>query len=642
MPLYGWAGTILDVNLTSGKIFKRPMDADFARKWVGGEGFGAKILWDEVGPEVEDGLDPRNVLIYATGPLNATMAPSSGRFEIVTKSPLTGIFGDSNVGGYFAPEMKHAGYDVFVIRGRSEKPVWLWIDDDKVEIRNAAPLWGKTVSETDAAIKSLVGDENVQVSCIGPAGENLVRFSILVNNLVRAPGWTGCGAVAGSKNLKAVAVRGTKGIRIARPDEFEQACMDARKKVRLTKLFDTRRKIGTMYLFRMFYAGGYSVLNNYNITQCPESHFNEICGEKWASDYVVRQTSCYACEMQCGHWARVKDGPYAGLSGDGFEYGTFGAYLQWYGSSNIAFAMAAVKYCNDNGMDGTEPGILLAWATDCYKRGIINKEDTDGLELDWGSEKVALEILKKINHREGFGNLLAEGLARAAKNLGKGSEYYAQTHKGRPCFESNVRISYGCAAASMTSTRGGDHLKGWPYWELASPPDEASLKRWGHPKTGDGRTGEGKAPMTVYGQSVFTLLDLMGTCKFHTRLGLDGLNEEDYTRLASLATGIDFTLPEMLSVAERVYNLEQAFNNRLGVNRKDDALPPMYYDIPIDSGPYKGQTVMQKDQVEKMLDEYYTLRGWDVKTGVPLRKTLERLDMKDVADDLDKRKILPG
>lgn len=639
--MYGWAGTILEIDLTSREINRRPLEADFARKWIGGEGFGAKVLWDEVGPEVEDGLDPRNVLIYATGPLNGTMAPSSGRLEIINKSPLTGIFGDSNAGGFFAPELKMAGYDMLIIRGQSEKPVWLWIDDDSVEIKDAASLWGKTVSETDAAIKAKIGDKNIQVSCIGPAGENLIRFSILVNNLVRAPAWTGCGAVAGSKKLKGIAVRGTKGLKIARPEEFENACREARKKVRGVSLFETRRKIGTMYLFRMMYMTACSLLNNYNIAQCPESHIEQICGEKWEKDYVISQTSCFGCEIQCGHYARVKDGPYAGIAGDGFEYGAFGAYCQWYGSSNLAFAMAAVKYCNDNGMDGTEPGMLLAWATDCYKRGILTKEDTDGLELDWGNEKVAMEILRKINYRQGFGNLLAEGLARAAQKTGKGSEYYAQTYKGRPCSEASQfrASSYGCAAAAITSTRGTDHLKGWPYWEFSAPSPESSKRRWGHSKTGDGRSEDGKAPMTVYGQSIFTLVDLLGTCKFHTRIALDGLNEEDYTRLTALATGVDFTVPEMLSVAERVYNLEQAYNIRLGVDRKSDNLPSMYYDVPIDSGPYKGQ-VLKREKIEKMLDEYYIFRGWDIKTGVPLRETLERLDLADVGEDLSKRKLL--
>jgi aldehyde:ferredoxin oxidoreductase len=449
---YGWAGQILDINLSNGQIVTKPLTLEFARKWIGGEGLGAKLLWDEVGPEVEDGLDPGNVLIYAAGPLNSTLAPNSGRLEIITKSPLTGIFGDANTGGHFAPEMKQANYDVIIIRGKAKRPVYLWIDDDEVQIRDAGHLWGRDVQETTAILHQELGDRDVQVSCIGPAGENLVRFAILMNNLTRAPGWTGCGAVAGSKNLKAMAIRGTKGVRIAHPEEFERACREIRSKVRDIRLFETRRKIGTMYLFRMMHLAGHSMLNNYNITQCSREYLENISGDRWAREYVVKQTSCHACEIQCGHFAEVKEGPYKGLAADGFEYGSFGPYLSWYGSDNLAFAMAATKYCNDNGLDATEPGLILAWLTDCFKRGIITTEDTDGLVLDWGDEKVALEILRKINHREGFGDLLAEGLARASQKIGRGSEYYAQVTKGRPSYETNVRVMYGCALASATST----------------------------------------------------------------------------------------------------------------------------------------------------------------------------------------------
>ncbi len=639
--MYGWAGCILEINLTSGRVYKRVVDRDFARKWMGGEGFGAKLLWDEAGLEVSDGLDPDNVIIYACGPLTGTMAPSSGRLEITTRSPLTGIFGDSNAGGFFAPEMKAAGYDAILIRGKAEKPVYVAISNGHVEIRDASRLWGKTVPETDKAIKDELGDPNVQVSCIGPAGEKLVRFSILVNNLVRAPGWTGCGAVAGSKNLKAVAIRGTKATRIAHPDEFAAACLEARKKVRRLRLFESRRRMGTMQLFRIFFSRGQSLQNNFNLSQCSDAHFEKICGETWAKDYVDHQTSCFGCEVQCGHWASVKSGPYAGLAGDGFEYSTFGAYCEWYGSSNLAFAMAAVKYCNDNGMDGTEPGMLLAWATDCYKRGILTKEDTGGLELDWGAEEVGLELLRKMNHREGFGDLLAEGLARAAKKLGRGSEYFAQTIKGRPCKESSVRSGYGCAGGSLTSTRGGDHLKGWPNWEHTAPSPEASLKKWGNAKAGDSRSEEGKAPQIIYGQLVNTLIDTLGTCKFHSRVGMDGLDENDYARLAALATGVDFTGPEMLEVADRVYTIEQAYNNRLGITRKDDRLPDLYYDVPMKGGRFEGQIILQREKVEKMMDEYYTLRGWDIRTGIPTRKTLERLGLQDVAEELARLDIRP-
>lgn len=634
---YGWAGQILDINLSNGQIVKKPLTPEFARKWIGGEGFGAKILWDEVGPEVEDGLDPRNVLIYAAGPLNSTLAPNSGRLEIVTKSPLTGIFGDTNSGGYFAPEMKQAGYDVIIIRGKAEKPVYLWIDDDKVQIRDAGHLWGRDVQETTARLQYELGDRDVQVSCIGPAGENLVRFAILMNNLTRAPGWTGCGAVAGSKNLKAVTIRGTRGVRIAHPQEFEEACRELRRKVRDNRMFETRRKIGTMYLFRMMHAAGHSALNNYNITQSSRKYLEKISGDRWARDYVVRQTSCHACEIHCGHFAEVREGPYKGLAADGFEYGSFGAFLSAYGSDNLSFAMAATKYCNDNGMDATEPGLILAWLTDCFKRGIITLDDTDGLTLDWGDEKVALEILRKINHREGFGDILAEGLGRASRKIGRGSGYYAQVTKGRPSFEFNVRVMYGCALASATSTRGGDHLKGWPYYELAHAGGAPSQKRWGNPHAGDNTSHEGKSEMTAYGQRVFTLIDSLGTCKFLSRLGLEGLDEKDYTRLLSLATGVDFTVEEVMGAADRIYNLEQAYNIRLGIGRKDDTVPELYVSEPCDSGPYEGKIVIKRENFEKMLTEFYRHRGWNEETAAPTRETLEKLGLKDVADELERR-----
>ncbi len=639
--MYGWSGIILIIDLSSGKIEKRSLEPEFARKWIGGEGFGAKVLWDEVGPEVEDGLDPRNVLIFACGPLNGTMAPSSGRLELVTKSPLTGIFGDSNTGGHLAPEFRQAGYDAVIIEGKAEKPVYIWIDDDAVEIRKAGHLWGKTVPETDAALKAELGDKEIQVSCIGPAGENLVRFATIMNNLVRAPGWVGTGAVAGSKNLKAIAVRGTRGIRIARPDDFEKACRDAREKVRKNPQSKTLARTGTMYLARQFYVGGYASMRNFSQATCSPDYFRKISGENFAENYTSGRQGCHGCEVQCGHNVVVKDGPYRGASPGGMEFGAFGPYIFWYGSDNLALAIAAARYCNENGMDVTEPGMLLSWATDCFKRGILTADDTDGLELDWGSEKAALEILGKISRREGFGNLLAEGLARAAKKLGRGSEYFAQTIKGRPSLEAGVRATYGTALASVTSSRGGDHLRGWPHFEYAALPEEKSLQRWGCRKTGDGRSPEGKAPMTAYDQQLHTIMDLLGTCKFHTRLSLEGLMEGDFARLLSAATGLDITPEELMQTADRVYNLERAYNVRLGITRKDDTVPEMYFKEPMQGGPLSG-FCFDRAAFDRMLDDFYVYRGWDTKTGIPTRKTLDSLGLGDVADDLARRGLLPA
>ncbi|MFC1968221.1 aldehyde ferredoxin oxidoreductase family protein [Chloroflexota bacterium] len=637
--MYGWQGTILRVDLSEARVTKEPLKLDFARKWVGGEGFGAKILWDEVGPEVKDALEPDNVLIFATGPLTSTLAPGSGRLELVSKHAMSGIFGDSNSGGHFAPELKQAGYDMLIVTGKAKRPVYLWIDDDKVEIRDASHLWGKTISETDELIKAELGDKDVQVSCIGPGGENLVRFAILVNNLVRAPGRTGCGAVAGSKNLKAVVVRGTKGVRIARPEAFEEVCFNARQKVEKLRVLPTVRQMGTMILMRRYYAGGTAMLHNFETSQCPESYLEQVDGERWAEEFLEKSLGCHGCPMQCSHYARIKEGPYAGLAGEGYEFGNMMTYLYWYGPSNLAFAMKASQYCNDNGLDGSEPGMVLAWATDCFKQGILTETDTDGLVLDWGDEEVGLELMRKMTYREGFGDLLAEGLWKASNKLGRGSEYYADTIKGVSLMEVTCRTAYGYLLAAATSTRGSDHLKGHSVFETANLPPELSEKRWGSRNAGNRLSYEDKAPMITYVNHICTLVDMLGTCKFHSvwfNLLLQGLDEKDYAIMLSTATGIDFSSQELLELAEKVWNLEQAYNVRVGLGRNDDTLPRRYFEEPLNSGPYKGH-IVDKKKFEQMLDEYYRFRGWDVETGIPTRQTLERLDLKDVAAELEGR-----
>ncbi|MBM2832189.1 MAG: Aldehyde ferredoxin oxidoreductase [Dehalococcoidia bacterium] len=631
---YGWAGTLLWVDLTQGRITRQPLDEDFALKWLGGEGFGARLLWERVGPEVKDGLDPENILVFAAGPLISTLAPSSGRLEIITKSALTGIFGDSNSGGHFAPELKQAGYDALIVTGRAERPVYIWIDDEEVEIRDAAHLWGRTVPETDDILRKELAGDDIQVACIGPGGENLVRYAAILNNRTRAAGWGGAGAVAGSKKLKAIAVRGTRGVRVARPAQFEQACWAAHRKL-LTdvRLLETRRRMGTMHLMRMYHFGGYSAMRNCTISQAPDEFVEKVSGEKWADEYIVGTMGCHGCLQHCSHFAVVKNGPYKGLASEGFEFACLGPYLYSYGSDNLAFAFAAAKYCNEQGLDTTAPAGAISWATDCFQRGILTEKDTDGLVLNWGDEAVALELLRKITHREGFGDLLAEGVEKAARAVGRGSERYAQTIKGRYCYEFNAHTNYGCAIAAATSTRGCDHLKGWPQFEFSAPPPEVSQRRWGYPTTGDRRSHKGKAPMTVEGQRLHTLVDILGTCKFNGAIGLHGLNEEDYARMLSPLIGVDLSGKDLFHIADRVWNQEQAFNIRQGLGRKDDTIPEMYMKEPLNAGPLKG-TVIEKEKFEMMLDDYYQLRGWDVSTGFPTRETLESLDLKDVADEL--------
>jgi aldehyde:ferredoxin oxidoreductase len=633
--VYGWAGRILSVDLSKNEVVTRALEEDFALKWLGGEGFGAKLLWEGVGPEVTDGLDARNLLVFSTGVLTGSLAPSSGRLEIVAKSAITGIFGDSNSGGHFAPSLKQAGYDALIIKGKAERPVYLWIDDGQVEIRDAGHLWGKTTPETDELLRQELGAGDIQIASIGPGGENLVRFAIIVSSPTRAAGWGGVGAVAGAKKLKAVAVRGTRGIKVARPQELRQACWEARLKAERTlrAQYRDRRRMGTMELIEPIARRGLAQFNNWNLSEVSEARLKEIAGETFAQEFAVASLGCYACGQQCSHFAVIKNGPYKGLASEGFEFGSLGSFLSWYGSTDMAFGIAISKLCTDYGVDASEVAMLLAWAADCYQRGVITEKDTDGMALEWGEESTALELLHRMTYREGFGDLLAEGLARVAGRFGNEAEKYAYTIKGRISQEATPRGNYTCALATATSTRGADHLKGWPIFR-ASP--EASMKLWGHPEAGNPYSHEGKAAVTIKAQHLNTLEDMLGTCKFNSRPPLDGLDEHDYARMLSPLIGIDLTGEDLMGMAERVWNLEKAFNVSSGVTRKDDTLPQRFFEEPFPGGPLKGFKI-ETEKFEALLDEYYRLRGWDVESGVPLRDTLERLGIGEVAEELERR-----
>ncbi|MBM2832654.1 MAG: Aldehyde ferredoxin oxidoreductase [Dehalococcoidia bacterium] len=616
--MYGWSGNILWVDLSKGVVERQPLDEGFALKWLGGEGFGAKILWDGATPQVADGLDERNLLIFSTGVLTGTLAPGSGRLEIVARSAVTGIFGDSNVGGHFAPALKHAGY----------------IDDDRVEIRDARHLWGRTVPETEEMLRRELGDD-IQIASIGPGGENLVRFAVIVSSPTRAAGWGGVGAVAGSKKLKAVAVRGTKGIRVARPAELQQACWETRLKAErtLSAQYRDRRKMGTMELMEPIARHGMGTFNNFSRSELSAAQLQEIAGEKFGQEFAVASLGCYACAQQCSHFAVIRDGPYKGIASEGFEFGSIGSFLSWYGSTSMAFAIAISKYCTDFGLDASEVAMLLAWLADCQQRGVMTPKDTDGMAVRWGEEGAALELLRRIAFRQGFGDMLAEGLGRAAKASGEEAAKYAYTIKGRISQEATGRGNYACALATATSTRGADHLKGWPIFR-ASP--ELSEKLWGHPQAGNPMSHEGKAAIVVSTQHLNTLQDLLGACKFYSRPPIDGLDEEDYARMLSPLIGVDLTGADLMVVAERVWNQEKAFNALSGMTRKDDTLPPMFFDTPFPAGALKGFK-MEKEKFERMLDEYYRARGWDVESSIPTRSTLERLGLGDVADELERR-----
>ena len=631
--MHGWMGTILRIDLTEGTIKKESLPEDFAKKYIGGAGFGTRILWDEVGPEVKV-YDPENKLIFAVGPLNGTLIPSSGRFNIVTKSALTGGFGDSSIGGSWGPEMKYAGYDAMIIQGKAEKPVYVWIDDDNVEIRNANHLWGQDVWKTEDELREEIGDPSVAVLSIGPAGENLVRGACPVCNRSRVGGWGGCGPVMGSKNLKAIVVRGSKSVTFADPKGFIVRNDEVIKEMWESPTLKGLSEEGMPGLTPVFQTipTGTTCSYNWKVAKLEEDKF-ELCAPAYLKEtQYVKSKGCFSCPIHCSHWLRVKDGKYAGTEGEGFEWNAQGESFKM-GIFNQEFMTKFNNVVNYLGLDIDEPACSIAWAMECYENGILTKEDTGGLDLTWGNEEVVLELLHMIAYRKGFGDLLAEGTYAAAMKVGQGSERYLNTGKGNCEARWDHRWGYGWALGQAVSTRGPDHLKGCMVPEFFDSREmEEAL---GLPTNSlNCEATEGKGELTVYGERISILCDAVTMCKFPSVMNHTMIRDVTWASLIKPVTGWDITTEEIIECADRINALQKAYNVRCGIGTRDhDFLPRRIHEDPIDT----SIPIIPRDVLEKMKDDYYAARGWDVATGLPTRKSLEKLGLKDVADDLEKQ-----
>jgi len=632
--VYGWAGTTLRVDLTGERITKEPLSMKIAKSFIGGAGMAAKMLYDEVDPEV-DPYDPANELIFATGPLTGTLSPSNSRFCVTTKNPHTGGFGDSNCGGHWGPELKYAGYDVLVIAGRGKKPVYIWIDDDQVELRNADSLWGKTTWETETLIKEEVGDQDIQVAAIGPAGERLVRCACFIINLARAAGWGGNGAVAGSKNLKAIAVRGTKDIKIAKPEKFMRACEEYHEKILKSPSLRELAYTGNPFLteFNQEAATGTNSCYNFQVAKVPKPYLDQVTIECLWKTLWLKNIACFSCPVSCSHLMAVREAPYMGTMGEGVEWMPIMEAMKM-GIFNLSFVAKYVNMASQLGLDTDGPGCAIAWAMECYERGIITRKDTDGIDLTWGNEKAVLELLHKIARKEGFGSLLAEGVYRASMELGRGSERYAHYGRGGCEARMDMRFSYGHALAQAISTRGPDHLKGAGALEQgAYTPERVRELGFLPEKAMNPTIPDEKAKVVIWNEHLSILCDSMPICKSVSHFYTGEMREKDFARLISLATGWDVTAEELVRCAERINNIEKAYNVRSGVgSRDDDKLPRRMHEKPLKT----ALSVIDRGVFERLKDEYYHFRGWDVETGFPTNRKLKELGLKYVVDDLER------
>ncbi|GFN23918.1 aldehyde ferredoxin oxidoreductase family protein [Thermanaeromonas sp. C210] len=631
----GYTGNILRVDLNRQKIDKIPLAESLAEKYLGGNGFGIRFLWDEVPPEA-DPLSPVNLLIFATGPLVGTLIPNSGRIEAIAKSPLTNMYGDSNAGGFFGPELKFAGYDMLVFRGRAPQPVYLYIEDELVELRDATHLWGKDTIETEEILRDELKDPDVKVACIGPAGENMVRYACIQVTPQRSLGRSGMGAVMGSKNLKAVAVRGTKGIAIAEPDKFHDLALEFHRRLRANDVYPAVSKYGT--------PGIVSIMNM--IGRFPTKNF-QYGAYEWADDinaeslhkkHFVKHLACYACPVACDKLFKIKEGEYRGLACRSVEYET----LNGFGANILNRDLASILKANDMadrlGLDVISASRAISFAMELWEKGILSHGEVEGMDLSWGNMETVFKLLNMIAYRQGFGDLLAEGVKRAAEKIGRGAEYYAMHVKGQEIAAQDGRAQQSMGLAHVTSNRGADHLKGFPTIDETGYPAEAE-RRYGKeylPDMADPRSIKHKGFLVKDGEDFAAVVDSAGNCKSGGTFVLAEIYWEDMARAIRYATGLEIEVQGLKKIGERIYNLQRCYNVLCGISRKDDTLPRRFLEEPNPSAAAKGLVC----RLEPMLEEYYYLRNWDPRTGYPTIKKLEELDLKDAVDRIGREKLI--
>ena len=623
--MYAWAGTILKVDLTSRVIEKEPLSKDFAQKYLGSSGFNAAKFLELVKPEV-DALSPENVFMIGLGPLSGTAFPGSSRVTIAAKSPLTDLYGDSNIGEHFGTEVKLAGYDQILVFGRSEQPVYLWINNDEVEIRDASQLWGKSTWDTATMIRDELGDPDIQVACIGQAGENLVRFACVIVPTKAAAGRGGLGAVMGSKNLKAVAVRGSKGIAVAKPEEFMQVCKETRTRITKGASYASLHEYGTTFLQEGAVFAGLAGTRNFQTTLFP--NIEAVSGKRFKKEFALPMTACTACPVACRVHYIVKSGEFAGISGGGPEFGATQMGLRC-DIDNMEALLMENELFNKYGLDCISAGALFAWAMDCYEHGILTKEDFDGTPLSWGDYHATIDMTHKIVRREGFGAILAEGEKKAPQLVGRGSEKYMHIIKGRAPVVEDPRANRQFGFAYYTSLTGEPHLQA----NVIYVPDlfrDSDIGKWMRkdPDTLNPHSPKDKGKLVKLGEDYTQIIDAAGIC---TRTG-GSINL--VTRAISSATGIEFTEEEMLKTGERIVNVQKALNSRQGLTRKDDnfSVPEKFTKEPIKEGLYKDSVV----ELDMMLDDYYQARGWDLETGLQTKEKLRELGLEHIIAELEK------
>ncbi|MBN1148206.1 MAG: hypothetical protein JXA78_13185 [Anaerolineales bacterium] len=631
--------TILRVDLSNGQVQRETLPRVWTRQFLGARGVNARLLFNEV-KAGSDALGPDNVLYFGTGPMDG-LPVGNGRMSVACKSPR-GTLAEGGFGGFFGPEMRRAGVDYLAVQGMAERPVYLFIHDGQVELRDASHLWGLNTDETDAALRRELPDPEVQLRYIGPAAENLVHASVIMGNLHSSGGRAGCGEVMGSKRLKAIAVRGTQGIRVADYEGFIDAYRDYRRHLDLASSRDAWTPVWSTYgapvLARLFTDMGNLMTRNAQEMSWDEDKATRISAEVYLDRYVTKAKACYNCPWPaCQKLHRIPEGRHQGFKGGNYwaaQPVTFGSLID---NDDLDLLLVLSGLCNRYGLDVFHVGFTLAWAMECFERGLLTRADTDGLELRFGCQDHdgLIDLVRKIAMKEGFGELLAMGCSEASKVIGKGSERYCLSVKGQEIEAIAERSMYMVALGVAVSEVGPDHTRWYPPYpcnpnlipkeQLAELGIDLDLRL-----AFEGRNPKEKGKLLRWFTIGRAVVECLPGCVFLVRDTL-GLDMRPWWRLFQAATGVELEYGEFLRAGERTLNLERAFIVREGFRRVDDR-PPIR--MATEDVPHFNYPRLSPELFDGMLDEYYLANGWDVATAIPTRQKLCELGLEDVAQAL--------
>lgn len=602
MMLHGYGGHILRVELSSGQIRREKSDPDYMLEVIGGRGLNSRRLFDELDRDI-DPLSEENMLLIGVGPVTGSLFSTSAYMTISGKSPLTGILGDSAAGGFFGAEIKYAGYDQLIFTGKAETLSYVYICDDQIEIRDATHLKGKDIFHTTEAIRKELGDNNLQIATIGPAGENLVRYAIVACNNSRVCGRTGMGCLFGTKNLKAVVVKGTGMVSTADPLKFMELCEIVDKRIIEHPEFKDRHDLGSTLLMKALNGLGILPVNHFQKGMAP--YVDKISGQTLASKYKVKNKGCFNCNINCSRYYITPE-----VESEGPEYETLCSFSSRIGSDNLEFALKMNHFLNSKGLDSLSTGETIGWAMECVEKGIFTSDDFDGLDFSWGNVETVQTILDLIVNQQGIGVDFAKGTRYLAKKMGNGSEKYALHVKGLDVICGDPRGIKAFGLTYAIASRGADHLRAEPFFELTNRFDEAE-KRFGTRDAADRLSNNGKAKLVEFTERQALLTDCLTMCK-NVGLSMDVLDFELAAELLQAGTGLKFTEDVVNTSLRATITNDRLMNIDFGITADDDTLPHRFTHEPLTEGASRGQVV----PVHDMVKDYYKIKGWD-ENGVP-------------------------